>query len=119
MRPPGVPALRRKTMTVSVRNDREAHLYDAYVDEKVVGTISYEPIGSRIVLHHSYVHPKFRKQGVASEMVRQALEDVRAGGLKVSALCSFVVDFLNKNEAEYADIVDPAHQGRAMRSMRD
>lgn len=106
-------------MTVSVRNDREAHLYDAYVDGKVVGTISYEPIGSRIVLHHSYVHPKFRKQGVASEMVRQALEDIRADGVKVSALCSFIVDFLKKNEAEYADIVDRANQGQAMRPMRD
>jgi uncharacterized protein len=114
-----VLVLRRKIMTVSVRNDREAHLYDAYVDGKVVGTISYEPIGSRMVLHHSYVHPNFRKQGVAGEMVRQALEDIRADGVKVSALCSFIVDFLKKNEAEYADIVDRANQGQAMRPMRD
>ncbi|MGY3482402.1 putative GNAT family acetyltransferase [Bradyrhizobium sp. USDA 4011] len=44
-----------------------------------------------------------RGRGIASELVKGALELIRADGHKVIAGCSFVVDYLDKHP-EYADL---------------
>jgi predicted GNAT family acetyltransferase len=42
--------------------------------------------------------------GVASELVKGALEIIRADGMKVVAGCGFVVDYLRKHP-EFADLI--------------
>ena len=44
-----------------------------------------------------------RGRGIASELVRGALELIRADGSKVVAGCGFVVDYLRKHP-EFADL---------------
>ncbi|MGD9656147.1 MAG: GNAT family N-acetyltransferase [Methylocystis sp.] len=41
--------------------------------------------------------PRLRGQGVASELIRNALEFARAHGLKVQADCSFVADYVDRH----------------------
>jgi hypothetical protein len=93
---------------LTVRNSEESQLYDALVDGAVAGTISYQLAGQRVIMTHTFVEPEFRGRGIATELVRGALEDVRARGRTVSALCGFVVDYLAVHP-EYQDLVDPGH----------
>ena len=52
---------------------------------------------------HTETPPALRGRGIASELVKGALEMIRADGLKVVAGCGFVVDYLSKHP-EYADL---------------
>jgi hypothetical protein len=103
------------TPEVTVRNDAESGSYVAILDGEVVGTIVYESEehGSRIVFRHTIVEPDHRGQGIGSTLVRAALDDVRAGGLRLTNYCGFVAEFLVAHP-EYADLVDPAHPGHPL-----
>ena len=56
------------------------------------------------VFHHTFTQPARRGQGLAERVVRFALDDARTHGVKVSATCWFVADFLRDHD-EYADLV--------------
>jgi predicted GNAT family acetyltransferase len=56
-----------------------------------------------IIITHTETPRTLRGRGIASELVRGALELIRADGLKVVAGCGFVVDYLSKHP-EYADL---------------
>ena len=56
-----------------------------------------------IYLEDLFVRPALRGRGIASELVRGALELIRADGRKVIAGCGFVVDYLRRNP-EFADL---------------
>lgn len=102
---------------VIVRDNPESRTYEALVDDKVVGTLIYEPEGRRLVLTHAIVEPSYRDHGVATEMVRDALDDVRSRGLTVTVYCSFVREFI-AGHPEYADLVDAEHPGHAVGAPR-
>jgi predicted GNAT family acetyltransferase len=54
--------------------------------------------------------PEFRKQGIATELIRRVLDDVRAQGKTVTIMCRIVRTFIERNP-EYADLIDPEHPG--------
>ena len=65
---------------------------------------NYRLVPSAVIITHTETPRELRGRGVASELVRGALELIRADGLKVVAGCGFVVDYLNKHP-EFADLV--------------
>ena len=65
---------------------------------------NYRRTPSSVIITHTETPRELRGQGVASELVRGALELIRADGSKVIAGCGFVVDYLNKHP-EFADLV--------------
>jgi uncharacterized protein len=56
-----------------------------------------------VIITHTETPASLRGRGIASELVKGALEMIRADGLKVVAGCGFVVDYLHKHP-EYADL---------------
>jgi predicted GNAT family acetyltransferase len=62
------------------------------------------------VLLATSVFPEFRKQGIATELIRRVLDDVRAQGKTVTIMCPIVRTFIEHNP-EYADLIDPKHPG--------
>jgi uncharacterized protein len=96
----------------AIRDVPEGKNYEAVVDGDVVGTLIYELEGHRVVLTHTIVEPAYREHGVATTLVRGALDDIRAKGLKITVFCSFVSEFLAENPA-YAELVDADHPGHA------
>jgi hypothetical protein len=56
-----------------------------------------------VIITHTETPGALRGRGIASELVKGALEMIRADGLKVVAGCGFVVDYLQKHP-EYADL---------------
>jgi uncharacterized protein len=100
-------------LPVAVRDVPEGKNYEAVVDGTVVGTLIYELEGHRVVLTHTIVEPADREHGIATSLVTQALDDIRAKGLKITVFCSFVTDFIARNPA-YADLVDAENPGHPL-----
>ena len=49
------------------------------------------------VINHTYVDDRFRGQGVASELVRRAVEEIERRGGQVKATCSYAKLWLARN----------------------
>jgi predicted GNAT family acetyltransferase len=95
----------------AVVNDKKTGIYEAIVGDREIAGLPYEVAGDdRLVLLATSVFPEFRKQGIATELIRRVLDDVRAQGKTVTIMCPIVRTFIDHNR-EYADLIDPAHPG--------
>jgi uncharacterized protein len=89
--------------TNEVVNDPSQHRYQLTVDGHVAATY-YEITGGVITFVHTEVPPELGGQGIGSKLIKGALDQVRADGLKVVAQCPFVKAFIDKNAA-YQDLL--------------
>ncbi|WP_206068416.1 GNAT family N-acetyltransferase [Nonomuraea composti] len=97
----------------TVVNDENAGIYEAILDDREIAGLPYDAAGDdRLVLLATSVFPKYRKQGIATELIRRVLDDVRAQGKTVTIMCPVVRAFIDHNP-EYTDLVDPEHPGVA------
>jgi predicted GNAT family acetyltransferase len=94
-----------------VLNDEKTGIYEAIVGDTEIAGLPYNVAGDdRLVLLATSVFPEFRKQGIATELIRRVLDDVRAQGKTVTIMCPIVRTFIEHNP-EYADLIDPEHPG--------
>ncbi|MEU6325028.1 N-acetyltransferase [Streptomyces sp. NPDC047009] len=49
-------------------------------------------------------------QGIAPELIRRVLDDVRTQGKTVTSMCPIVRTFIEHNP-EYSELIDPEHPG--------
>ena len=93
---------------VVVRDNPEELRYEALLDGHV-GLIRYRAEPGIVVLVHTEVDEAVEGTGVGSRLVRGALDDIRARGLRLVPLCPFVAAYLRRHP-EDADLVtdDPA-----------
>jgi predicted GNAT family acetyltransferase len=68
-----------------------------------VAFANYRRTPGTVIITHTETPRALRGRGIASELVRGALELIRADGLKVVGGCGFVVDYLHKHP-EFADL---------------
>ena len=85
-----------------VRNDKTRNRFELEIDGEVAFA-DYRQAGDRITITHTETPPALRGRGIASQLVKGALELIRADGHKVVAGCSFVVDYLDQHP-EHADL---------------
>ncbi len=84
----------------------EAHKrYTGSVEGRVAALAEYIPTPELVVFTHTETDPSYEGQGVASQLVRWALDDVRGRGLRVLPLCPFVKAYIGKHADEYGDLV--------------
>ena len=100
---------------IAVVNEEESQVYTAIVGDTAVGGVTYSRVGDRLVLQAAAVYPEFRGQGIATEMIRQVLDDVRSHGEKVTNLCPIVRTFVDKHP-QYEDVIAPKNPGVVSRS---
>ena len=89
-----------------IRDNPDEERYELWLGESLAGTIDYSMEAGRIVLIHTEVDPSFEGKGLGSKLVRSALEDIRARGLKMVPLCQFVRSYLRRHP-EYEDLREP------------
>ena len=89
----------------TVTDDPARSRYEARTDEGLVAVAEYERTGQLVVFTHTAVEPGFGGRGLATDLVRQALDDVRARALRVVPVCPFVAAFLERHAEEYGDLV--------------
>ncbi|QDW41983.1 N-acetyltransferase [Bradyrhizobium sp. KBS0727] len=86
----------------AVRDDKAQSRFELDV-EGAVAFANYRVTPSAVIITHTETPRSLRGRGIASELVKGALELIRADGRKVVAGCSFVVDYLAKHP-EAADL---------------
>ncbi|NLG47888.1 GNAT family N-acetyltransferase [Gordonia sp. (in: high G+C Gram-positive bacteria)] len=69
-----------------------------------VGYVDYTQDGDRLALTHTVVYERFGGRGLAAQLVKHVLEDVRSNGQVVVPVCSYVQKYVEKHP-EYSDIV--------------
>ncbi|UXY26126.1 GNAT family N-acetyltransferase [Streptomyces sp. HUAS TT20] len=82
------------------------HRYEIKVDGERAGLTAYRDRGDQRVFFHTEIDDAHAGQGLAGQLVQQALTDVRALGKRIVPVCPYVAKFLLKHE-EFADITDP------------
>jgi predicted GNAT family acetyltransferase len=70
---------------------------------KVVGVLRYAREGDVVVMPSTVTDPEYRGNGIAAALTRTALDDVRAAGQHVRALCWYVDEWIDRHP-DYADL---------------
>ncbi|MGA2055578.1 MAG: GNAT family N-acetyltransferase [Bradyrhizobium sp.] len=86
-----------------VVNNPAQHRYELVVDGHLAATY-YKVSDGVITFIHTDVPKELGGKGVGSQLVKGALDQVRADGLKVIPQCPFVKAYIDKNP-EYADLL--------------
>ncbi|MGA9100598.1 GNAT family N-acetyltransferase [Aeromicrobium sp.] len=90
---------------VEVVHIPENSRYEIHVDGEVAGYSEAKDRDDGVVLFsHTVVDDEYEGQGLASQLVAGALDDIRLRGRRIEVTCEYVEDFLEKH-AEYQDLV--------------
>lgn len=76
------------------------------VDGTRAGFADYSRTDDVLDFNHTVTEPAFQGRGLATELIRTALDEVRSDGLQIRASCSFVAAFVREHK-EYADLLAP------------
>ena len=87
-----------------VEHDTAGHRYVLRVGDDEAGTLTYSLRDGAVVLEHTVVDRARREKGLGSQLVRFALDDVRASGGRVVPQCPFVRAYLERHPQD-ADLV--------------
>ncbi|WP_225705548.1 GNAT family N-acetyltransferase [Bradyrhizobium cenepequi] len=90
-------------MNQAVVNNAAHKRYELAIDGHIAAAY-YEKADGVITFVHTEVPPELGGKGIGSKLVRGALDQVRAEGLRVIAECPFVKAFIEKH-ADYQDLL--------------
>jgi len=88
--------------TNSVRDNAALNRFELEIDGGLAFA-NYRRTATADIITHTETPRALRGRGIASQLVKGALDLIRADGRKVVAGCSFVVDYLRKHP-EQADL---------------
>lgn len=84
----------------------EDRTYTIAVDGQKVGHADFADRGDQRVFYHTVVDPEFGGRGLATILVKEALDNARDAGKRIVPVCSMVETVLKKHP-EFNDIADP------------
>jgi uncharacterized protein len=87
-----------------VKRNSERSRYEIVIDGEVAGVADYRESGSIVVFPHTEIADSMRGRGLAAQLVRGALDDVRVRRRTVVPRCWFVAQFI-ADHSEYQDLV--------------
>jgi predicted GNAT family acetyltransferase len=98
-------------MATTVTDNEDLHRYEIRIDGEIAGFAEYHRQGDVVVFTHTEVDERFRGHGVATDLVRTALDRTRAHGFEVRPQCPLVRSFISEHP-EYKDLVSDADRER-------
>jgi len=96
---------------VEVTNNPEEHRYEVRADGDLAGYTVYRERPGLIVFVHTEIDQRFEGQGLASQLIRAALEDAKGRELQVLPFCPFVNGYIDRHR-EYVELVPEAFRAR-------
>lgn len=90
-------------MNAEVVDNTEHHRYEIRRDGQLLGFAAYQKANRLIVFTHTEIEPAVEGQGIGGQLVRGALDDVRAQGLPVLPICPFVQGWMSRHP-DYLDL---------------
>lgn len=88
---------------VTVTDSPHARRYEARIGDELAGTAAYMRTPEVIAFIHTEVGDAYEGRGIGSSLARRAMEDARAQGLHVLAICPFIAGWLTRHP-EYDDL---------------
>ncbi len=90
-------------MTDAVQNNPARKRYQLEVEGHIAAT--YYELSDRVITFvHTEVPPELGGKGIGSKLIKGALDQLRAAGLKVVPRCPFVKAYIEKHP-DYADLL--------------
>lgn len=84
-------------------HNEEMNRYEFRIDG-LIADADYKKIGDVMVIMHVGVPYPLEGKGIASQLVKKMLEDIKSRGLKVKPVCPFVAAYIHRHP-EWQDIV--------------
>ncbi|GGO41626.1 GNAT family N-acetyltransferase [Deinococcus humi] len=103
----------RDSGQITIKENEERQRYEIYVGDQLAGHTEYRPVGHARLLPHTEINERYEGQGLGSQLIQFALDDLRARGLNAVPTCPFVVAFIRKHP-DYLELVQPG-QRRALK----
>lgn len=91
------------TMILDVRKNPSLNRYE-YATNGYVAVADYTVAGDVVTLTHVIVPAELEGKGIGSGLVKFALDDIRAQGLKVIPQCPFAATYIARHP-EYQDLL--------------
>lgn len=91
-------------MDMYVRKNPDRPRYELVEFDDVVGVADYREDGDRLIFDHTEIARSLRGSGKGAQLVKGALDAVRAEGKTVVPACWFVAEFIELNP-DYADLL--------------
>lgn len=91
-------------MSNLVTHNADQDRYEIHVDNILAGFTQAFEDGDVVTFPHTVVFDQFEGQGLASELVTGALDDIRVRGKKIVATCPYVARFVEKHP-DYQDLL--------------
>ncbi|QLY30162.1 GNAT family N-acetyltransferase [Nocardia huaxiensis] len=101
----GKAAAQFETTVTRVTEARPEH-YAITFDGERAGLTAYVDQGPDRIFFHTEVDDRFAGHGLGSTLIRAALEDTRAAGLRIVPICPFVAAYVKKHH-DFDDLLDP------------
>jgi predicted GNAT family acetyltransferase len=92
-------------MQTDVRDDPEQRRFVLLLDGEPAGRADYRVRDGLTVITHSEVDPRFRGQGLGSELARRTLDLLRGQGARVVPSCPFFAGYVAEHP-EYDDLIE-------------
>lgn len=74
-------------------------------ENEIVAAVTFPNISEDTVkINHTFVSDKLRGQGIASKLIKQVAEKLKAENKKAVLTCSYAISWFEKN-SEYKDII--------------
>ena len=93
----------RSPVADDIRNNSNLHRYELDIEGQAA-VLYYKLSPGLITFAHTETPLALRGRGVASRLVRAALQAARVQGLKVTAKCPFVASYIAKHP-EFGDLL--------------
>ena len=90
-------------MTVEVRDVPDRHRFEIDENGQPAGFVTYRLGEGEITFVHTEIDPAFEGKGLAGQLVKAALDDVRGRRLRVIPECPYVHRYIDRHP-EYADL---------------
>jgi predicted GNAT family acetyltransferase len=90
-------------VNAEVVDNTERQRYEIRRDRQTLGFAAYQRADRLIVFTHTEIEPGLEGQGIGSQLVRGALDDVRSQGIPMLPLCPFVQQWMS-HHPEYLDL---------------
>lgn len=91
--------------TITVTDASERNRFEIHHGQDLAGFAEYRDHGRQRIFYHTEIDEQYSGKGLGSKLIRGALTDTVAAGMRIVAVCSFVAKFLESHD-DFADSVD-------------
>jgi len=90
-------------------NNESEKQYEFHLESGTTAFVEYVTEGGKVYLTHTQVPESSTGKGIGSELIKQALTDIRKQGKTLVPLCAFVSWYVN-NHDEWHSLLSEGYQ---------